>query len=98
MTDLVLALVDVGAAGRRGDEAEAADTGAVLTDLAWPAVLLLVTAGLAGTVDTDLALEAVLVAVTDLGTEAAQTTFTLGTVNIDRALEVAQTSLALVAG
>jgi hypothetical protein len=36
--------------------------------------------------------------VTDLGTEAAQTTFTLGTVNIDRALEVAQTSLALVAG
>lgn len=98
MTDLVLALVDVGAAGRRGDEAEAADTGAVLTDLAWPAVLLLVTAGLAGTVDTDLALEAVLVAVTDLGTEAAQTTFTFGTVNIDRALEVTQTSLALVAG
>ena len=97
MADLVLTLVDVGAAGGRGDEAEAADTGAVLTDLAWPAVLFLVTAGLAGAVDTDLALEAVLVAVADLGAQAAQAALTLGTVNIDRALEVAQTSLALVA-
>ena len=98
VADLVLALVDVGAAGGGGDEAEAADAGAVLADLARPAVLLLVTAGLAGTVDTDLALQTVLVAVTDLGTETAQTTFTLGTVHIDGALEVTQTSLALVAG
>ena len=97
MADLVLTLVDVGAAGGRGDEAEAADTGAVLTHLAWPAVLLLITAGLAGAVDTDLALEAVLVAVADLGTEAAQAPLTLGAVNIDLALEVAQTALALVA-
>ena len=97
MADLVLTFIDVGAARGSGDEAEAADTGPVLADLAWPAVLLLVTAGLAGTVDTDLALQAVLVAVTDLGTEAAQAALTLGTVNIDPALEVAQTSLALVA-
>ena len=97
MADLVLALVDVGAARGGGDEAEAADTAPVLTDLAWPTVLLLVTAGLTGAVDTDLALQTVLVAVTHLGTQSSQATFTLGTVNIDGALEVAQTSLALVA-
>ena len=98
MADLVLALVDVGAARGGGDEADAADTAPVLTDLTGPAVLLLVTARLAGAVDTDLSLEAVLVAVADLGTQAAQAAFTLGTVNIDRALEMAQTSFALVAG
>ena len=98
MADLVLTLVDVGAARGGGDEAEAADTGPALTDLAWPAVLLLVTAGLAGAVDTDLALQAVLVAVTDLGAQSLQTSLALGTVDIDPALEVAQSSLALVVG
>ena len=97
MADLVLALVDVGTARGSGYEAETTDTVTVLTDLSWPAVLLLVTAGLAGAVNTDLSLEAVLVTVADLGTQTAQATFTLGTVDIDRALEVAQTSLALVA-
>ena len=96
MTDLVLALVDVGAAGGGGDEAEAADTAPVLTDLAWPTVLLLVTAGLAGAVNTDLSLQAVLVTVADLGTQSSQTSLSLGTVHIDPALQVAQTSLALV--
>ena len=97
MADLVLALVDVGAARGGGDETDAADTAPFLTDLTRSAVLLLVTARLAGAVDTDLSLEAVLVAVADLGAQAAQAAFTLGTVNIDRALEMAQTSLALVA-
>ena len=96
MTDLVLALVDVRAAGGGGDEAEAADTAPVLTDLAWPTVLLLVTARLAGAVYADLSLEAVLVAVADLGTQSVQTSLSLGTVNIDLTLEVAQSSLALV--
>ena len=35
---------------------------------------------------------------TDLGTQTAQAALTLGTVNVDRALEVAETSLTLVVG
>lgn len=96
VADLVLALVDVGTARGSWYEAEATDTAAVLTDLPRPAVLLLVTARLAGAVNTDLSLEAVLVTVADLGTQSSQTSLSLGTVHIDPALQVAQASLALV--
>ena len=97
MTPGLLTLVDVDTAGGSVDEAETTNTVSILTHFSRPTILLFVTARLAGGVNTDLSLQTVLVAVAHLGAQALQTPLPLGTVGIDAALGMTQSTLAPVA-
>lgn len=96
VTNLVVTLIDILASTWCADKSCCTDAVASLADLPWPAILLLVTAWLAGGVEADLTLETVLIGVTHLDTDIFQALLSLGTVGVDVTLPVTHTTPAVM--
>lgn len=93
---MVVTLINVLASIWCADKSCCTDTVASLADLPWAAILLLVTARLAGGVEADLTLETVLIGVTYLDTDIFQALLSLGTVRVNVTLPVAHTTPAVM--
>jgi hypothetical protein len=61
VADGIFTLIDVLTPGRCVNESRSTDTGIVLTDFTWSAILLLVATWLTGAVYADLSLQTILV-------------------------------------